>query len=501
MQDASSAFQPAAPVESEPPELVDKEAESIAEAVKADVPFVDVGEVGAETHFQILTQVFRDRDPMLLKKWFQALIESRSFWIDVGLIAVSFLVAFLVSRLIMAAIANGQLQWMSKFFGKLPNKRKFSPFRLTLVPVMWVTLLIANGFGFACPFLRAWSLVISLFAIIQLPTKFIAWKSWMHIVTTSIFLVVALHVLGLLDNVAAILEQKPLKLGNVSLSALDIIKGVFAFFVLFWLAGVISNQIGKRLKSLHDVNENVKVLTAKGVRVALYIGAGLITLAVMGIPITALAVFGGALGLGIGFGLQKVVSNLVSGIILLMDKSIKPGDVIEIAGTYGWINALNLRYASVITRDNKEHLIPNEDLITNPVVNWSFSSKLVRIRAPFGISYDSDIRLAMQLAEEAAKSEDRIVKVPAPRCNLMGFGDSCVDLELRFWIEDPTNGVGRVRSQVLLTIWDSFAENGIKFPFPQRDVNLRIEDSELIEKLIDAKKPDAGSGSVHVEIE
>jgi small-conductance mechanosensitive channel len=459
---------------------------TLSEAVKNSE--FDVGMVEAEKHFQILVEVFRERDPMLLKKWFLALIESRSFWIDIGLIGLSMVVAFLISRMITSAIARGKLKGLSKRLDKLPNKRKFSPFRLTLVPVMWGMLLIANGFGFFCPFLRAWSLVISLFAIIQLPTKFIEWKSWMHIFTMSIFAIVALHVLGMLDDVAAILDHKSIELGSVSLSCLDLIKGFITFLTLFWLAGVISNLVSRRVKKVQDLNENIKVLTQKGVRLGLYIVASLLTLAVMGIPITALAVFGGALGLGIGFGLQKVVSNLVSGIILLMDKSIKPGDVIEIGGTYGWINALNLRYVSVITRDNKEHLIPNEDLITNPVINWSFSSKLVRIRAPFGISYGSDIRLAMQLAEEAVNASDRIVKVPAPRCNLMGFGDSSVDLELRFWIEDPTNGVGRVRSQVLLAIWDSFAENGIKFPFPQRDVHLRLEDRELVEKLVDLQK-------------
>ena len=182
---------------------------------------------------------------------------------------------------------------------------------------------------------------------------------------------------------------------------------------------------------------------------------------------------GGAVGVGIGFGLQKVVSNLVSGLILLIDRSIKPGDVIEIEGTYGWINSLRARYASVITRDGKEHLIPNEDLITNRVINWSFSDRNVRVRVPIGISYDSNPRLAIELCLQAAKLTSRTLMDPEPKCLLTGFGDNSIDLELRFWIDDPSNGVGNVRSAVLLSIWDKFNENNIEIPYPQRDIRIR----------------------------
>jgi len=193
----------------------------------------------------------------------------------------------------------------------------------------------------------------------------------------------------------------------------------------------------------------------------------------IGLDLSSFALLGGARGVGIGFGLQKVVSNLVSGLILLLDRSIKPGDVIEIDNTYGWINSLRARYASIITRDGKEHLIPNEDLITNRVVNWSFSDKNIRVRVPLGISYDSDPRKAMELCVEAARSSGRVLNDPEPRCLLTEFGDNSVNLELRFWINDPSNGVGNARSEVLLSIWDKFKEAGISIPFPQRDLHLR----------------------------
>jgi small-conductance mechanosensitive channel len=182
---------------------------------------------------------------------------------------------------------------------------------------------------------------------------------------------------------------------------------------------------------------------------------------------------------------------LVSGLILLLDRSIKPGDVIEIDGTYGWINSLRARYASVITRDGKEHLIPNEDLITNRVINWSFSDRNVRVRVPIGISYNANPRKAIELCLDAANSTNRTLKNPPPKCLLRGFGDNSVDLELRFWIDDPSNGVGNVRSEVLLAIWDRLQEAGIEIPFPQRDINI----SGLSPKIVSTLKEEIESSS------
>jgi len=208
-------------------------------------------------------------------------------------------------------------------------------------------------------------------------------------------------------------------------------------------------------------------------RYTVWIVGTLVGLSYIGFDMTSFALFGGAIGVGIGFGLQKVVSNLISGVILLLDRSIKPGDVISVAGTYGWINSLGARYASVITRDGVEHLIPNEELITQRVENWSYSNNLVRQKVAIGISYGSDVRQAIALCLEAADETERALKTPSPVCLLRGFGDSSVDLELRFWIDDPANGVSNVRSEVLLRVWDKFHDQGIQIPFPQRDLHIR----------------------------
>jgi small-conductance mechanosensitive channel len=243
--------------------------------------------------------------------------------------------------------------------------------------------------------------------------------------------------------------------------------------VLLWAAMAGSRILEHRMQSVRGLTPSFRVLTGKLIRIALITVAFLIALSSVGIDLTAFAVFTGAVGVGVGFGLQKLVSNLISGVILLLDRSIKPGDVIEVGETFGWVSSLNARYASVTTRDGKEWLIPNEDLITQRVTNLSFSSEQLRLLLPFGVSYDSDVRAAIALAVEAAKEVPRVLAHPAPVCRLMGFGDSSVDLELRIWINDPVNGVVNVRSEILLNMWDKFHANDIRIPFPQRDLHIQ----------------------------
>ena len=199
----------------------------------------------------------------------------------------------------------------------------------------------------------------------------------------------------------------------------------------------------------------------------------LIGLNAVGIDLTAFAVFSGAVGVGIGFGLQKIVSNFVSGIILLLERSIKPGDVIEVGSTFGSVTYLGARYASVRGRDGKEYLIPNENLITNQVVNWSYSSLLVRLDVPFGVGYESDLHTVRELAVEVAAQTKRVLATPAPVCHVTEFGDSAVNLLLRFWIEDPGNGVTNIKGAVLLGLWDAFRQHHIELPFPQRELRIR----------------------------
>jgi len=276
-----------------------------------------------------------------------------------------------------------------------------------------------------------------------------------------------------------------LQLGEVRISFLGVIKAAIALAVLLWLAAAASGLIEKRLTAMPGVSPTAGVLFGKVFRILLVTIAILVVLDSAGIDLTTLAVFSGAVGLGIGFGLQKVFSNLISGMILLMDRSVKPGDVISVSDTFGWINSLRARYVSVITRDGIEYLIPNEDLISQQVENWSHSHKRVRLRMPISIDYGSDVPMAMELAVEAAGEVDRVLGDPEPVCLLMGFGDNGIDLELRVWITDPQRGVANVTSAVLLRIWKLFAKNGVNFPFPQRDLHIKSSIPFRLESLSD----------------
>jgi len=252
-----------------------------------------------------------------------------------------------------------------------------------------------------------------------------------------------------------------------------LVKGALALGLFLWLATLLARVVENRLGRLSELSPAMQVLTSKLVRFALITLATVLALGAVGIDLTAFAVFSGAVGVGIGLGLQKVVANLVSGVILLIDRSIKPGDVIEMDGSYGWITSLNARYVSLATREGKEILIPNEDLITGRVTNWSFSSDLIRLHVLLGVSYEADLHLAMRLAVEAAAEVSRSLDVPNPACLLKEFGDSAVNLEVRFWIRDPANGTANVRSEVMLRIWDLFHEHGVAFSSPQRELTLR----------------------------
>ncbi len=294
--------------------------------------------------------------------------------------------------------------------------------------------------------------------------KVVIWTAWG---------LAALAIVGWLEPVAAALDGIGFAIGDVRLTILSVLQGAIALIILLWLSNFLSSAAETRLSRFPNINPATQVLFAKVIRIALIAAAILIALSSIGIDFTALAVFGGALGVGIGLGLQKIVSNFVSGIILLADRSIKPGDVIEVGDSYGRIDRLSARYVSIVTRDGKEYLVPNEDLITQPVINWSFSDRAVRVRLDVGIAYSSDVRQAIAIALEAATSVPRVLKNPAPKCLLWSFGDNSVNLQLRIWITDPEDGVRNVSSEVLLEVWDRFHAAGIEFPFPQRDIYIK----------------------------
>lgn len=294
-----------------------------------------------------------------------------------------------------------------------------------------------------------------------------------RLVAIAVWIYVAVFILGITDEVAAFLEGIGFAVGNLRISALLLLKAFVLLSVTLWVAVSAGNFLENRVQRSDELTPSLRVLIGKLLKISLIVIAAVFAMSGLGIDVTAFTIFSGAVGVGIGFGLQKVVSNLISGIIILMDRSIKPGDTISLGETFGWIRELRARFVSVVTRDGREYLIPNEDFITREVINWSFSNELVRLDVPFGVSYDSDPHEVMALAIEAASTVDRVVPSKDPVCWMTGFGDSSLDFLLRFWINDPQNGITNIRGKVLLSVWDTFKANGIRIPFPHREVIMK----------------------------
>ncbi len=315
--------------------------------------------------------------------------------------------------------------------------------------------------------------VLLAYALVRLLASVVVSRFWGRAAAVVALFAVGLQSLGALGPVLGWLDGFGVDLGGTRVTLLVLAKATVLLVVFVRLGSWASELAERRMLSVPDMSPSMRVLLGKIVRVSLFVLAVLVALGSVGIDLTALTVFSGAVGVGLGFGLQKVFANLVSGFILLMDKSIKPGDVIALGEVYGWIKELRARFVSVVTRDGTEYLIPNEDLITGQVVNWSFSDSNVRLKVPVGVAYDTpDVRRALEVMATAASGIPRVLDSPAPVALFRGFGDSALDLELRFWVADPQNGVANVSSEVGLAVLDALRAEGIQIPFPQRDLHL-----------------------------
>src|SRR6266545_1787074 len=317
--------------------------------------------------------------------------------------------------------------------------------------------------GVAANLATAWVVISVLASVIhnQFVNRMVSVLAWSF---------AALSILGLIGPVRDALDSAGIVIGGLRITALLALKAMALLLLALWAATAVSNFLDTRIKGFPDLTPSIQVLLGKLVRVALITFAVLIVLSSVGIDFSALALFSGAVGVGVGFGLQKIVSNLVSGIILLADKSIKPGDVISVGDSFGWVDTMGARYTSVVARDGREFLIPNEDFVTQRVINWSYSNDRVRLEVPFGVSYASDPHRVCEVALAAVIKLPRVLEQPGPVCHLARFGESSLDFSLRFWIRDPIEGVSNVRSTVLFALWDAFKREGIEIPYPVRDL-------------------------------
>lgn len=399
--------------------------------------------------------------------------ELTSAWlpIQLGLVALSALIALGISitihrRLDLVSLTMGwppYLRMVVRVFVK-----HLGPIAFILVVMAIRAALRADVvnprtylLGVAISLTTAWVVINIAAGVIQ--NRFVN-----RIVTVVAWTIAALSILRLLGPVAASLDSPSVSLmiGGLRLSPLLLLKTTAMLLVTLWVANALGNFLDKRVQSFTDLTPSIQVLIVKLIRILLMILAVVIVLNSMGIDLSVLALFSGAIGVGLGFGLQKIVSNLVSGIILLADKSIKPGDVISVGDHFGRVGNMGARYTSVDTRDGREYLIPNEDFITQRVANWTYSSDLVRLAVKFNTTYDSDPRQVQEAAIGAAQTIERVAKKPAPVCLLTAFGSSALEFELGFWISDPSAGVLNVKSDVLLALWDTLDKQGAKIAKP-----------------------------------
>ena len=412
-------------------------------------------------------------------------LDSVRDWVTAHVLTISTLVQLLavaaafVAALCLAGLVRRGLDRIGErkiFRGRARSALSpLAPLALYLVwlAIQWLMVIVAVEAAWPSDLMRITASLLTAWVVIRLASNILRDKAWSNLVALVAWPIAALNILGLLDDTITVLDSLAFNLGDLRLSALVVIKGVLALGVLLWLALVGGRVLERRINASPNLTPSVQVLIVKLLKLTFVVVAILAAIGTVGIDLSAFAFFGGALGVGIGFGLQKVISNLISGVILLLDKSLKPGDVIAVDGTYGSIRSLGARYALVVTRDGIEHLIPNEELITTRVENWSHSDQKVRLKIPIGVSYDTDLRKAMELCIEAAAAVERVLDEPPPRCLLIGFGDSSVDLQIRLWIGDADQGIRNVSSEILLNVWDRFRENGIEIPFPQRDLHIR----------------------------
>jgi small-conductance mechanosensitive channel len=309
-------------------------------------------------------------------------------------------------------------------------------------------------------------------------------KSWMqhweNRLTLLIWLAIAAEFLGWLDPIIAALDSIGIAAGKTRISVWSILKLLFTLTLFVLVAAWISRWVERRLKKLTELAPSTRIGIAKFANAFLIALSILMGLNAAGVDLTALTVLTGAVGLGLGFGLQSIAANFVSGFVLLMDRSIKPGDVISLSGqagtsteNFGWVQAMRGRYVVVRDRDGVEMLVPNQQLIANAVINWSYTDPRIRLKLPIRVSYQDDPELALQILLTACEGQRRVLRDPKPVSRLMHFGDSGIELELRFWIADPQDGVNNVRSDVNRAIWRLFKEHGVTVPVAQHEVLLR----------------------------
>jgi small-conductance mechanosensitive channel len=424
------------------------------------------------------------------------IVSTRTVLIEVGVLGVCLLVGGLVglelNRRSQRQKNNPPMALAWRYFATQGNVV------VTPIIVVFALVMVANSTLQAARFdvtlLGAAARLILAYIVVRIGVLVFAAslgnKSWIQNWETRaallIWLIIAAEYLGWLDPIIATLDSVGIAAGKSRITVWSVLKLLFTLTLFMLAAAWISRWVERRVKKLTGVAMSTRIGIAKFSNAFLIALSILIGLNAAGVDLTALTVLTGAVGLGLGFGLQSIAANFVSGFVLLMDRSIKPGDVISLSGqsgtsteNFGWVQELRGRYVVVRDRDGVEMLVPNQQLISNAVINWSYTDPRIRLKLPIRVSYKDDPELALKILLEACIGQARVLLDPQPVSRLMHFSDSGIELELRFWISDPQEGVNNVRSEVNRAIWRLFKEHQITIPMAQREIIVHSAPAEM----------------------
>jgi small-conductance mechanosensitive channel len=347
--------------------------------------------------------------------------------------------------------------------------------------LLWAVLVLANSAGHAFLIVHALASLAAAWIVIRFASQFVNSATWSMAIAIVVWTIAALSMVGFLDAIVHQLDQSAINLGKLRISALTAIRGLFAFSILLWLTMSLTGFLERRINATTGLTPAIRTAIIQVLRLLLPSLAVVTTLSLIGVDLTALAIFSGVVGIGIGLGLQQTMANFLAGLSLVLGKSIQPGDVIGYGKSFGWVTQMGARYVSIRTRDGIAHHIPNSQFIANGVENWSHYGDAVRLHIPVTVGYDADLNKAIDLCLDAARSVKRVLARPEPVCLVTLFGDSAIHLDLRIWIQDPPQGVTNVKSAVMLGIWQRFHDAQIRFPYPQREVRVVPPSDDLLD--------------------
>lgn len=418
---------------------------------------------------------YLDQGIALAKSWFL----SPAAWSQFGLLIASYLLARLVNRIVAPKLTN-LLTPPAESTNIFAKARRFVLQFLPLILPLLAYAFTAMGEAVVTAMFGAGPVIgfgkrVFLFLAIRAFVKDILTDPFLHLLGKFVLIPVgALYALGILDPVIILLGEARVSIGNIGFSALALVRGVIAGSLLFWL-GHWSNSQSSAFLDRQEMRPAIRQLTVKTAEFVIFGIAFLLLMNIMGIDLGTLAVLGGAIGVGLGFGLQKIASNFISGVILLIEGQATVGDYVELdGGEAGTIIKMTARATILETYDGRWIVVPNEDFITTRVVNYSDSGSANRLEVPFSVSYDTDINRVPDLIEAAVAAHPNVLTAPErPDCELRGFGDSGIDFAVEFWVEGIDDGVNKYTSDVLFVVWNTLKENGIEIPYPHRVVEIK----------------------------